>query len=48
MTDDLADFVQRGQAAQAAVTFEIASAELRKRGITLACLPPRHALKGVS
>lgn len=31
------------------ISFEsLAAAELRKLGITLACLPPRHALKGVS
>ena len=35
LSDELAAFVQRGQAAQNAVTFEIATAELRKLGITL-------------
>src|SRR5260221_332202 len=36
--DDLAAFIERGQRAQAAVTFELAAAELRPLGITLETL----------
>lgn len=42
LSDELAAFVQRGQAAQNAVTFEIATAELRKLGITLSKLPGEY------
>jgi hypothetical protein len=41
-SDDLAAFVERGQAAQRAVNFEIASAELRKLGIDLTRLPGEY------
>jgi hypothetical protein len=40
--DDLVDFIERGQRAQAAVTFELAMIELRALGITIASLPGEY------
>ena len=42
LLNELANFIERGQRAQAAVTFELAAAELRPLGITLANLPGEY------
>jgi len=40
--DQLADFIERGQRAQTAVSFELAAAELRAIGIALTRLPGEY------
>jgi hypothetical protein len=42
LADDLARFIARGQCAQAAVSFELAAAELARFEITLARLPAEY------
>jgi hypothetical protein len=48
MSDDVTDFVQRGQAPQIAADFERASAELRKLGITLRRLPGEYSVNFIN